>query len=203
MPIRSPLATVMWFAWTAGTRPSTTSGPTIASPGWRIVVPWAVEGLPGGTVQLDIVTGEPLPVPPVVTEIPLVDGSTTAVKTASRELSLAWKILWLVTDINAQGKDLYDAVLLAEQLAERGTPLQWPLLHKVIAASDPRSAAGLSLESIGEVHDHEWKHFPAEYPWITATPKELQSRLQKALAPTFDFRPASSFPIPGSDYDPI
>ncbi|MFG2526860.1 hypothetical protein [Streptomyces sp. NPDC048516] len=36
------------------------------------------------------------------------------VRAAARALSLAWKVLWLVSDLHPEGKDLYDALLLAE-----------------------------------------------------------------------------------------
>jgi hypothetical protein len=50
----------------------------------------------------------------------------TVVRTAGRELSLAWKMLWLHADCAAEGwaqaKDLYDAVLLAEAEATKVSP---------------------------------------------------------------------------------
>ena len=57
---------------------------------------------------------EDLPVAPVVTPIPHAEGPPSQLRTATRELSVAWKLLWLETDSNPQAKDLYDAVLLAE-----------------------------------------------------------------------------------------
>ncbi|KAK1185667.1 nucleotidyl transferase AbiEii/AbiGii toxin family protein [Streptomyces sp. NBS 14/10] len=79
----------------------------------------AAGGGPPGEVRLDFARDELLPQAPVWTPIPRGDGGTPiAVRTASRELSLAWKVLWLHADCEtegqAQGKDLYDAVLLAE-----------------------------------------------------------------------------------------
>lgn len=50
---------------------------------------------------------------------------------ASDEESLAWKLLWLYSDIHPQGKDLYDAVLLAER-----TALQTSLLKTVLQDAD-------------------------------------------------------------------
>ncbi|GAB7040792.1 MULTISPECIES: nucleotidyl transferase AbiEii/AbiGii toxin family protein [Catenuloplanes] len=88
--------------------------------GLRIVVPWHAPGLPAGTVQLDFAYDEPLPEPPVPVLIPrpAARRRPTVIWTASRALSLAWKLTWLVTDqatlgVSA-GKDLYDAALLAE-----------------------------------------------------------------------------------------
>ncbi|MFF0199597.1 hypothetical protein [Streptomyces sp. NPDC005017] len=36
-------------------------------------------------------------------------------RAAARALSPAWKTMWLLNDAHAQGRDLYDAVLLAER----------------------------------------------------------------------------------------
>ena len=43
---------------------------------------------------------------------------------ASNEESLAWKLLWLFSDFYPQGKDRYDAVLLAERTALRSSLLK-------------------------------------------------------------------------------
>ena len=159
------------------------------APGRRIVIPWSAVDLPGGTVQVDVVSGQALPVPPAITALPLLDGSTLAVRTATAELSLAWKLQWLATDMNPQGKDLYDAVLLAEHLAAAGVPLAWDLLYAVVAEADPRAAERLSVESICQIADHDFAHFRAEYPSSDVTLSGLTARLAAALAPTF-VRPA-------------
>ncbi|MCO8277738.1 nucleotidyl transferase AbiEii/AbiGii toxin family protein [Actinoplanes sp. TRM 88003] len=82
--------------------------------GCRALVPFD-----GGTIQLDFAYDEKLHAPAVLTAIPRADGPPTALWTASPELSLAWKLQWLATDQNthgtSDGKDLYDAVLLAER----------------------------------------------------------------------------------------
>jgi hypothetical protein len=81
--------------------------------GVRINVPFD-----GGAVQIDFAYDETLPEPAVLTAIPRTDGTPTALWTASPALSLAWKLQWLTADQAAEGigdgKDLYDAVLLAE-----------------------------------------------------------------------------------------
>ncbi|MES9508779.1 nucleotidyl transferase AbiEii/AbiGii toxin family protein [Streptomyces sp. NPDC000609] len=85
-------------------------------PGRRMLLPWTADGVPGGTVQLDVVVNEILPSAAALTELrPLGDGPGCRVQAVSPELSLAWKLLWLATDLYPQGKDLYDAVLLAER----------------------------------------------------------------------------------------
>ncbi|WP_326586057.1 nucleotidyl transferase AbiEii/AbiGii toxin family protein [Streptomyces sp. NBC_01294] len=103
------------------------------TPGIRLTIPWKAEGLPPGEVRLDFARDEWLPESPVLTAIPRGDGTgPTVVRTAGRELSLAWKLLWLHADCATEGraraKDLYDAVLLAEADATKLSP---QLLRKV------------------------------------------------------------------------
>jgi hypothetical protein len=83
-------------------------------PGRRLMFPFDVEGLPQGVVPMDLVFNEPLAEEPVITEIP---PAGTLMRTASAMLSLAWKLDWLMADDYPQGKDLYDAMLLAEYLS--------------------------------------------------------------------------------------
>lgn len=92
---------------------------TYGKGGARILLPWTAADGSGGTVQLDFAYDETLPEPAVLSAVPRADGGTpNAVWTASPALSLAWKLQWLAADQAAQGrsggKDLYDAVLLAE-----------------------------------------------------------------------------------------
>ncbi|WP_328418202.1 nucleotidyl transferase AbiEii/AbiGii toxin family protein [Micromonospora sp. NBC_00389] len=87
--------------------------------GVRLHVPWHAPDGSTGSVQLDFAYDEYLPEPPVLTAVPRRDGRPpAALWTASRELSLVWKLRWLCTDQAERGvsagKDLYDAVLLAE-----------------------------------------------------------------------------------------
>ncbi len=101
--------------------------------GVRVTLPWRA-GDERGSVQLDFAYDEQLPDPPVFTAVPRSDGSPpTVVWSASRELSLAWKLQWLAADHagdgRVAGKDLYDAVLLAElaglRLPQRLRRLAW------------------------------------------------------------------------------
>src|SRR5439155_1284533 len=71
------------------------------------------DGLPGGAVQVDVVFGEELTEPARRVSVPAADGGCVSVRAAGPAQSLAWKLLWLTTDMYPQGKDLYDAVLLA------------------------------------------------------------------------------------------
>jgi hypothetical protein len=86
--------------------------------GVRITLPWrSVDE--HGSIQLDFAYDEQLPDPPIFAVVPRGDGGPPmVVRSASRELSLAWKVQWLAADQagngRVAGKDLYDAVLLAE-----------------------------------------------------------------------------------------
>ncbi|MFF3684567.1 nucleotidyl transferase AbiEii/AbiGii toxin family protein [Streptomyces sp. NPDC002187] len=149
-------------------------------PGRRMVLPWSAPGLPGGHVQLDFVFNEKLPAQPEPVEL----SAVTTVWAATPELSLAWKLMWLINDCYAQGKDLYDAVLLAER-----HPLPYPLLRDVFRLSGewPHPDREEILfedveEALGCV---EWNHFVAEYPQFTDDEQAFVQRLLTALAPTF------------------
>lgn len=94
-------------------------GDSYGGAGVRLHIPWHAPDGSAGSVQLDFAYDERLPEPPVLTAVPRRDGRPpAALWTASRELSLAWKLQWLCTDQAEKGvsaaKDLYDAVLLAE-----------------------------------------------------------------------------------------
>ncbi|MEV8097496.1 nucleotidyl transferase AbiEii/AbiGii toxin family protein [Kitasatospora sp. NPDC085879] len=138
--------------------------------GLRLTIPWTAEGLPPGALQIDFAYDEPLPVAPVFTALPRGDGGPPAVlPTASRELSLAWKLLWLLSEGatgTARGKDLYDAVLLAEHPA---TALDAWLLRRVLRrAPHPAGPADLPRCRV------DWNGFPG-------TAEEWLDRLTRAL----------------------
>jgi hypothetical protein len=85
----------------------------------RLTVPWRAEDFELGQVSIDLSWGERLPEPAVRTAVPRTGGlPPVTMWTASRELSLAWKLHWLAADQENNGvsamKDVYDAVLLAE-----------------------------------------------------------------------------------------
>jgi len=117
------------------------------APGRRIVFTWHADTLPPGTVQLDLVFNEQLPEPPTTVSVPTSDGSPPIlVRAASPQLSLAWKILWLETDMYPQGKDLYDATLLAEYTTVPLGLLRRTLAREFGGASEPvRAPAGTGL----------------------------------------------------------
>ncbi|WP_326590934.1 nucleotidyl transferase AbiEii/AbiGii toxin family protein [Streptomyces sp. NBC_01294] len=153
-------------------------------PGRRMVLPWSVPGLPAGQVQLDFVFNEQLPEPPEPVEL----ACGAVVLAATPALSLAWKVLWLVSDRHPQGKDLYDAVLLAEHCH-----LPNALVQEVFreAGEWPYPNAELDLAHIEDLVPSgyvgaEWEHFEAEYPHLAGPGEEaFVARLAEALRPTF------------------
>ena len=150
-------------------------------PGRRMVLPWGSPGLPGGHVQLDFVFNERLPEPAEPAELP----GGTLVQAATPQLSLAWKLMWLINDMHAQGKDLYDAVLLAER-----HPLRHELLHEVFRLSGewpyPYREQILFEDVVEAVGYVEWDHFVTEYPQFKNAEREYADRLVRAVAQTFD-----------------
>ncbi|MFD0598428.1 nucleotidyl transferase AbiEii/AbiGii toxin family protein [Catellatospora coxensis] len=108
--------------------------------GTRLLLPWRVDDAVHGLLQLDFSYDEHLPEAPVLTAIPRAGGGPpTAAWTVGPELSLVWKLQWLHSDQadagTAAGKDLYDAVLLAERGGARlPDRLRRHLLRRV---SDP------------------------------------------------------------------
>lgn len=162
---------------------SSDGGWSYHGPGVRLEVPWRVSGLPSGRIRVDFATDDMFSYPPESAVLPVGSGQPPAVVlTASRELSLSWKILWLQVeseeDGGAQGKDLYDAVLLAE---DRRTSLSTDLLEDVLSGGDAR---GFHPD---QVHRWSvaWEKFQAEYPWVQGSAKEWLSRLSGALTSMF------------------
>lgn len=159
-------------------------------PGRRMVLPWSAPGLPGGHVQLDFVFHEELPEEPDPVELP----GGAVLLAATPALSLAWKLMWILTDMYAQGKDLYDAVLLAER-----HPLPYGLLHEVIRLSgewpDPFRAEVRLADVAQAVREVEWRHFVQEYPRFLNDQREFADRLLRALAPTFEGLSERSGPV--------
>ncbi|MFE1316978.1 nucleotidyl transferase AbiEii/AbiGii toxin family protein [Kitasatospora phosalacinea] len=150
-------------------------------PGLRLLLPWEADGLPGGGVQLDFVFTEHLPLEPDLLEV----APGAALRVAGRELSLAWKLLWLATDCYPQPKDLYDAVLLAES-----TGLRYGVLREVFTGGEAwlaEAPPGPGAVPGGEpdTGTADWAHFREEYPELTTSGEELARRLAAALAPTF------------------
>ena len=95
-----------------------------------------------------------------------------------REMSLAWKLLWLETDMYPQGKDLYDAALLAEQ-----TNLSPQLLLRVLRSSGEWHGSRESLAPDFPMQWRvDWDNFKLEHPQAEGEAKNWQLRLNNALS---------------------
>lgn len=148
------------------------------STGTRLIVPWHSRRYGSGQVQLDFAVDQNLPDPPVWTAIPRADGRLpTPILTATRELSLAWKILWLHTDSaqagSADGKDLYDAVLLAECPQTNLTPR---LLRTVLGTN----AREFTPAAVRDWHV-DWTEFLDAHPDIHGELSDWLDRLARAI----------------------
>ncbi|WP_405873105.1 MULTISPECIES: nucleotidyl transferase AbiEii/AbiGii toxin family protein [unclassified Streptomyces] len=158
-------------------------------PGRRMVLPWGSPGLPGGHVQLDFVFNEELPEEPEPVEL----RGGAVVQAATPRLSLAWKMMWLLNDAYAQGKDLYDAVLLAERY-----PLPYELLHEVFRLSGEWPypyQEYITFDNVVELVQYvEWNHFVVEYPQYRNDEQNFVDRLVRAVAPTFAGRSEGAGP---------
>ncbi|MER7808458.1 nucleotidyl transferase AbiEii/AbiGii toxin family protein [Streptomyces sp900116325] len=152
-------------------------------PGRRMLLPWTASGVPGGTVQLDVVFNETLPAPAELTGLrPLGDGPGCRIPAVSPALSLAWKLLWLVTDAYPQGKDLYDAVLLAEH-----TPPSYELVRDAFVLSGAEGVRPAGTWWLDELDvETGWPHFTAEHPWVTEDAASFRGRLARALGPLLE-----------------
>ncbi|MET8776852.1 nucleotidyl transferase AbiEii/AbiGii toxin family protein [Nocardia sp. NPDC004654] len=144
-------------------------------PGRRLVLPWSAtdSGIPGGTVQLDFVFDDALPQAPRWTDIPRLGtpGPPATLLAATPDLALAWKLLWICTDAFPQGKDLYDAVLLAEHRAPDAD-----LLCTVVP--------NLSLCGLFEHGTNtEWDEFAKDRPDLAGQEEIFAWRLVIALDP--------------------
>jgi hypothetical protein len=148
--------------------------------GKRIIFPWKAEALPAGYIQMDVVFKEDLWTDPVQTQIPTSRNSTRSVWSVDKEISLAWKLLWLETDMYPQGKDLYDATLLAEN-----THLSLDLLKLVLQSYDWRPRSGELSSDFPLRWEVDWENFKLEYPWVEGMAEDWKARLTEALKPTF------------------
>jgi hypothetical protein len=154
------------------------------APGRRVVFPWRSAGLPGGAVQVDVVFGEHLEEPARWLPVPAADGGCVSVRAASPAQSLAWKLLWLETDMYPQGKDLYDAVLLAERFA-----LPWAVLEDTLCRGGSNRLPETATALVEGWRAVDWSSFRAEYPWVDGDVGEWLNRLVGPLEPTFFERP--------------
>jgi hypothetical protein len=141
--------------------------------GRRLVIPFSAPDVPDGSVQIDVVFGERLPIDPEPVALP---GVHTLVLAATAELSLAWKLLWLATDRYPQGKDLYDAVLLAEH-----TTVDVELVRELLLPELGDEALEFSVVTPLSWHDVDWDNFADEYPGVPGDAVDWLRRLALAL----------------------
>jgi hypothetical protein len=154
------------------------------APGHRIAFPWSCDSLPPALVQMDFVFEQNLHIPPSRVDLKLGDLPVVPLMAASNEESLAWKLLWLFTDLYPQGKDLYDAVLLAER-----TTLGSALLKRVLEDADSWSRSRISepfpfKTNANAEESVDWENFRIECPWIQDTCESWVARLRQAIEPT-------------------
>ena len=164
--------------------------------GKRLTFAWAAPDLPPGKLQCDVVFREPLWAPPIRHALPLSEGDSVELLVAGPEQALAWKILWLTTDWYPQGKDLYDAVLLADRYA-----LSEALLARTLQAICAQVGDRRIQEKWGKVVSRPdagmtaiaWNDFVAEYPWIDPDLDRWVERFRAVLQPLIarDIGPAA------------
>jgi len=152
------------------------------APGVRLVVPWRhTRPQLSGSIQLDFVFGEPLPTPAISTAIQLKGLDPITVRAVTPQQSLAWKLVWLASDDFVMGKDLYDAVLLAEAFGVDPDVLD-RTFQSIPERCDPLE---LRLKEI-PLWSPDWSEFQEEYPHISGSANDWLIRLQTALAPFLD-----------------
>ncbi|RKR87017.1 nucleotidyltransferase AbiEii toxin of type IV toxin-antitoxin system [Micromonospora pisi] len=140
--------------------------------GRRLAVPFTAAHDLTGSVQLDFVFNEHLPMEPTTIRI---DGVGEAMRAAPPALSLAWKLMWLGTDMYPQGKDLYDAVLLAEY-----TTVDLRLVRDLLRPELGAEADTFTAETVLR-WDVDWRNFTDEYPGVTGDVDAWKHRLALAL----------------------
>lgn len=140
-------------------------------PGRRIVFPFTVDGLPDGAVQIDLVFNEELPIAPEPVEV-----AGTILLAAGQELSLAWKLQWLVTDRYPQAKDLYDAALLAER-----TTVNTGLVIELLEPELRERALDFDRKSVLAIDGVDWDNAPSELPVTKADEPALLQRIAASL----------------------
>ena len=94
--------------------------------------------------------------------------------------------------MHAQGKDLFDAVLLAERFA-----LPLDVLAETIGEGGANNPLPTAAEFVANWHPLQtaaefvanwrvdWDNFQAEYPWVVGDGEQWLKRLEAAIGPTF------------------
>lgn len=179
--------------------------------GTRLTLSWQGRGQTG-TVHMDLLYGEPLHDPPVPTPIPRTSlpGTPLVLQAASPLQSLAWKIARLAADSGRVpeqigdepdyyepaedygrpcplGRDLYEAVLIAER-----SPLPLDRLDKILGSRNFLPAvvdAELNL-LVQIANDADWNAFAGDDPVLAGVHEQFVWRLMVALAPAFPSGPS-------------
>ncbi|WP_216895447.1 hypothetical protein [Nocardia alni] len=179
--------------------------------GDRLLFSWQGRGHTG-TINLDFCYDTTLYDPPVPTPIPRVSfpGTPLVLPAASQRQSLAWKIARLAADAdripepiedepeynepvedysrsNPLGRDLYEAVLLAERS-------QLPL-HLLDSALGSQNILLTALDTelsllIRIANDVDWNTFADDLPALAGAHEQFVWRFAAALAPTFPSGPS-------------
>lgn len=144
--------------------------------GRRLVVPFVTPDLPGGRVQVDFIFGDRLGYPTGELVVP---GVVRPVRAVPPEQALAWKLMWLVTEPYAEGKDLYDATLLAER-----TGVELATVRALIRPKLRRRAATFTAESVLALKVN-WYEFVEAYPEVGGSAGYWLKRLVAALDRTW------------------
>ncbi|MFI1917019.1 nucleotidyl transferase AbiEii/AbiGii toxin family protein [Nocardia sp. NPDC020380] len=154
-------------------------------PGRRVAVLWESTDAGSGYLDIDFAFGETLPTAPIRTVIPQLcsSGAPIVLPTVDPSLSLAWKLAWLEAETNdesrARGKDLFDAVLLAEHCAPdllRDAVLPFCRAHR----QTPSKYLAYLTHWARCV---DWDSFAEDYPLLESAHDEFTERLSRALAP--------------------
>ncbi|MFG2101020.1 nucleotidyl transferase AbiEii/AbiGii toxin family protein [Micromonospora echinaurantiaca] len=140
--------------------------------GRRLVIPFTTDDELTGSVQADFVFNEHLDLEPVTIRL---DGVHRPVRAAGPAQSLAWKVMWLATDMYPQGKDLYDATLLAEHTTVDLRLVRDLLRPELGGEADDFTAASVLDWKV------DWDNFTAEYPGIAGNAAVWRRRLAHAL----------------------
>lgn len=151
------------------------------APGHRLAFPWSSGDLPPAIIQMDFVFEQKLHVLPWTVAVKLGELPAVNALVASNEESLAWKLLWLCSDMHPQGKDLYDAALLAE-CTELPAWLLKTVLEEAECWRGERTLRSFPFRADAPA-DVDWENFRKECPWVTGESAAWLGRLVTAVTP--------------------
>lgn len=149
------------------------------SPGHRMGIPWSCGSLPPAVAQMDFAFEQKLIEPAIPLKLENPDEPPVTVIAASPGESLAWKVMWLMEDMLPQGKDLYDAVILAETF-----PLSSDTLKGVLYPAHTTKFMRWNRNKPLLQDEPDWENFLRECPWVEGECATWIHRLETALATT-------------------